>query len=45
MTEYTSISLTTKTKERLESHKLTRGEYWDDVVNRLLNIIEHVEAQ
>lgn len=44
MTEYTSIPLTFTTKNRLETFKITRGEHWDDLVNRLLDKIKTVEA-
>lgn len=37
---YTSISIKLSTKERLEKHKITTGEYWDDLINRLLDKID-----
>ena len=37
--EFTSISIKPNTKERLEKAKITPGEYWDDLINRVLNKI------
>lgn len=44
MTEhgYVSIAIKPETKERLLAHKITAGEYVDDLINRLLNKIEGV---
>lgn len=39
-TEYTSIPVKPTTKERLAKQKITEGEYWDDLINRLLDKIE-----
>jgi len=41
---YTSIPVKIPTKERLEKHKITAGEYWDDLINRLLDKLDGKEA-
>jgi len=41
---YTTINIKLQTKERLEKHKITAGEYWDDLINRLLDEREKTEA-
>jgi len=42
--DYTSIGIKRETKTRLENWKITAGEYWDDLINRILDKLEAKEV-
>ena len=45
MTELTTIQITKKTKDRLEKIKSYRRETYDELVNKLIGVLEIVESE